>query len=221
MSDFFFAIPLAPARDRRQWETVSRLLSHTLRSVLGQTDQDLRVVIAGHERPEIEELQDLRVTFLSSPEPKLERTMQDRERKRWIAMQHIRSRGGGYVMMLDADDLVHRGLVEFIRRDRHPHGYLVERGFMENVATGALSPLPGPRGRPLHQVCGSCAVLHLTPDDIGDGPGSGSFFDNFHEHRRWKQTAARLGRPLATIPFPSVVYRLTPGPTIRSSKEDG
>src|SRR5688572_2871997 len=131
VTPFFFSIPLAPKRDERSWRRISSLLADTLASLQQQTDGDWQAVIAGNEKPDIAEFDDPRVMFISvetrMPGAYSEK-IADQNTKRAAAFEHIRRAGGGYVMMLDADDLVHRELVAFVRKDGNPFGYVFDQG---------------------------------------------------------------------------------------------
>lgn len=212
MTNVFFSIPLAPKTNEEAWAGISSKVSDTLCSVLAQTDPNIEVVISGHEKPDIPEMLDARVTFIECTFPKPqahEETMRDKSRKKKSNIREIKARGGGYVMMLDADDLVHKGLAEHFREAGAPHGYIIEQGYMEDTATGVLAPLPGARPGPFHRYCGSCAAFFLTPEDIGltEDEHKASYYGRFNAHGKWQETAAIAGRPLQPIPFPAAVYR--------------
>ncbi len=55
----------------------------------------------------------------------------------------VRKLGGGYVMMLDADDLVSNRLVEYVLNDKDPHGYIVEVGYAYDWKANLIAPIPG------------------------------------------------------------------------------
>jgi hypothetical protein len=58
-----FGIPLMSRRVARNWLSIENLLATTLRSVFNQTGVSIRIIIACHERPEIVEARDGRVTI--------------------------------------------------------------------------------------------------------------------------------------------------------------
>ncbi|WHY78269.1 hypothetical protein QNH20_03635 [Neobacillus sp. WH10] len=60
-----FGISLKSKKVSRNWTTVQNNLSRTLRTILNNTDQNFRIIIAGHEKPNIEEINHERVTWLS------------------------------------------------------------------------------------------------------------------------------------------------------------
>jgi hypothetical protein len=214
---FYFSIPFAPKTNDRSWRRASRLLADTIASLQQQSDGDWQAIVAGHDRPDVAELSDPRVTFITVDTPKPEghtARVADAGNKREATLQRIRGAGGGYVMMLDADDLVHRELVAFVRQDQHPHGYIIDKGYVEHYPTGSLRSLPPPGGfPPFHRVCGSSMIFRLTPDDIGAaGHATRSILDRFGpEHVHWAAIAAALDRPLAPVPFPAAIYRFNSG----------
>jgi hypothetical protein len=222
VTPFFFSIPLAPKRDERSWRRISSLLADTLASLQQQTDGDWQAVIAGNEKPDIAEFDDPRVMFISvetrMPGAYNEK-IADQHAKRAAAFEHIRRAGGGYVMMLDADDLVHRELVAFVRKDGNPFGYVFDQGYVENYPTGSLEAVPMRDGTRFHRICGSCAVFRLTPEDIGQpGHAVRSYMDRLGPHPSWALVSSALDRPLSPVPFPAAIYRFNTGAQISKSR---
>jgi hypothetical protein len=218
----FFSIPLAAKRDEAGWEIACRLLRHTLGSILGQTDPEFEIVITGHDRPPIEELDDTRVSFLHAPfAPPRDQSafLADKGRKRRHNARHIRARGGGYIVFMDADDLVSRHLVKYIRAFGHPHGYIFKRGYVLDYQSGAIGPIPGARQGAFDQYCGSCAAIHFSPQEIGvtDAVQRLSLYGQFRNHTKWEEIAARIGRPLHPVPFPVAIYVLNTSQNISAA----
>ncbi len=59
-----FAISVKSKKTSRNWLRVQNNLASTLRSILHNTDQNYRILIAGHNKPNIEEMKSDRVTWL-------------------------------------------------------------------------------------------------------------------------------------------------------------
>ena len=114
-----FGISLKSKKVSRNWNIVQTNLSRTLRSILNNTDQNFRIIIAGHEKPNIEEMNHDRVTWLSvsfSRPRYISQYSIDKFRKRRVIGAYLRKIGfSGYFMPLDADDWIHYRFVEFIR----------------------------------------------------------------------------------------------------------
>lgn len=60
-----------------------------------------------------------------------------------------------YVMFVDADDLVNRGIARLCEEDRHPNGWLIDRGYRMDETT----PWIAYRRRRFNQECGSSYIL--------------------------------------------------------------
>ena len=60
---FTFGIELTARGNAHDWSLVESLLDLTLTSVRAQTDQDFRIIVAGHDRPRLR-LHDPRLSFL-------------------------------------------------------------------------------------------------------------------------------------------------------------
>ena len=179
--------------------------------MLNQSDPRFSVVICGHERPALAELDDPRVLFVESDQgpPKNPSSFRgDKMRKRRIAGSVLRERGGGYFFPLDADDLVHRDVVAHALRDDNRRGYLIEKGYALDYANRALAPIPGAWSVSFDRSCGSSAAMFFEPEDL---PKTGDldadlYFNLFQSHAYWPLVAEEHGRRLEPLPFPGGVY---------------
>src|SRR5690242_13704199 len=138
MMNFVFGIPLRSRVTAQNWGHVCRLFDATLRSVFRQSDEDFRVIVACHEVPDVAALSDPRVVIAAAPFPppsSFPEQMIDEGKKRKLIGATLRGLGGGYLMLLDADDLVSNRLVGFARSDGHPNGYIMHEGFEYDSAS--------------------------------------------------------------------------------------
>ena len=126
----------------------------------------------------------------------------DSGRKKHRLSDMVRDRGGGYLMVLDADDWVDRDLVAAARATigEAEVGALVETGLALDFATLRAAPLPHPalEGLPFHRFCGSCGVVLVRPDagtEIRRDP-----FAVLRSHHRWVEVAEEHGAALARLP---------------------
>jgi hypothetical protein len=209
---FVFGISLASAQASNDWEKTKRLLGRTLQSVLGQTDGRFMVLICGHEFPDVPEMSDPRVTFFECdvPPPKdSSRFRRDKMRKRWLLGVALRELGGGYFFPLDADDLVHKNVVEYTLGNDNKRGYLVDKGYVLDEANGKLAWVQDVWDSDFNYVCGSSAVIHFEVNDLpswGDAGGTKVYFNQFESHAYWPNVARESGRPLQRLPFAAGVY---------------
>jgi hypothetical protein len=199
------------------WELTSKLLTGTLRSVLDQTNPAFRVVICGHERPDLPELDDPRIEFLCCSDPPPEqvgRLRGDKLRKRRIILAHLRSMDDCYLMPLDADDLVSKSLVDHVIRSQNPFGYIIERGLAFDYGRRAVAPVPGVWSASFDRVCGSCGIFRvrgeelptLSANEVGE---IATIIMGSHSY--WKIGMEEMGRPLSTIPFVGAAYVVNHG----------
>lgn len=200
---FMFGIPLLPRACARHWPRIEALLDLTLTSVLAQTDQDFRIIIAGHDRPQALP-DDARIAFVKAdwPAEAIRADNRDRGRKTHAINRMVREGGGGLLMFLDADDWVDVRLVEAARSMIGPDhiGGLIDTGFAADFQTLRAAPLPDPCvfAGAFHRVCGSSAVLQLRPGD--PDPFRGDPYRALHEHHRLVETAAAHGAELVRLP---------------------
>jgi len=212
MKQVFFSIPLASKMPSGQnWRLLEALLSRTLRSVLNQDDANFVALVCSHDRPDIPEMDEGRVVFLQSTVDRITEIKDgpaDKGRKRKQMYTEIAKRGGGYVVMLDGDDLVSSRLVSYMRRVDSPYGYTFRTGFALDHESGACAPIPGAWSKPFTQVCGSSAAIFMNPEDAKSINGAPPYMHLFRQHSLWEQVAMEAGRPLVRVPFPPVMYRV-------------
>ncbi|MEN8182665.1 MAG: glycosyltransferase [Myxococcota bacterium] len=208
----YFGIPLKPRRFSRNWEQVVANFHTTLRSVLNQSDPNFRVVVAcSDELPQGP--RDPRVEFIHvPPAPSVSEPGEwDRRWRVWSIGQYIRERGGGAVMMVDADDLVSCRIAAFANSHAEGDGYIARTGYELDDRTGRLRWAPR-----FWNLCGTCAVTRVWPDDIPD-----VFDRHFPEtvygtqHQHLRRRFQSWGRTLRWFPFPVAVYRVFTGDNLR------
>ncbi|MFW2830107.1 glycosyltransferase family 2 protein [Sphingomonas sp. ID0503] len=209
---FWFGISLISAQASKDWERTVAVFRNCLRAILAQDDPHFRVVVAGHERPEVPELNDPRVSFIVSdraPAAKPSEFRADKMWKRRLIFHRMRAGGGGYFMPVDADDLVSNRLVSYIRAQGVKPGFVIQKGYALDWTARRLAMVPGAWSVPFERVCGTSAVVLLDPEripmlhqtDVDDvvqallGP-----------HANWRLTAEEVGRPLEEIDWPAAVY---------------
>lgn len=216
-----FAIPFGARCVTLDWDRACASLVRTLQSVLNQSDSDIYVGICCHEIPNLPADIRNRVNTVQAdfPPPTVRSKYGDDKRRKKEKLAAILSEmGGGYFFGLDCDDLVCRDLVAYARAEGDLNGYLIETGYVLDEKANNLALIPGTPGtwlsRPLHQVCGSCAILHLSRSEL---PGGELFRRNeglylqMKQHGRYGVDAAAIGRPLHTVPFSALVYVLNTG----------
>jgi hypothetical protein len=206
---FIFAISFIPRAVCSNWERAQANLRRTIKSIRGMSRKDYRIVVACHEFPDLADLHGSDLELLLAPFPietDLMRRGADKIRKRRLIGSWLRERlgeDGAYVMFLDADDLVHRDLVDHILRDDNRRSYIAEAGYIFDATTGLLEQ----RRARFYTTCGSCFVCWFGRDDLPlSFEDADCLYSQFDLHREFKEMAARLGRPSEPFPFPAVVY---------------
>lgn len=202
---FFFGIPLIARAVTPDWPVVEHLLGLTLRSLLAQSDSDVRVLLAAQDMPEpwLALGDDPRFTLLSAdwdPEPPTAAN-DDGGRKKWLIKQRVRDEGGGLLMFLDADDWVASDLVRLARAAIGPGtvGAIISAGYAIDYQSGRTLPFPigGGFDEQFHQLCGSSTVARVVPE--AEDPLHLDPHAVLGSHHEWTQAAARRGVALAQL----------------------
>ena len=201
---FHFGIALTPRVAAGNWAVVEALLDLTLASVLAQTDADFRVVLMGHDRPRTAMDGDPRLTYVAADWPVRDTGPHndDSGRKKHAINDLVLARGGGLLMLLDADDWVGRHTVAVARAAIGPDhvGGLSARGAIIDFQTLRAAPLPhgGVFPEPFHRLCGSSTVAMLRPGAVS--PIRRDPFAVLRSHHRWVEVAREHRASLADLP---------------------
>lgn len=195
------------------WESVCRILEKTLRSVCAQTDSNLRVFVVCHEIPQLAGFSDPRVEFLSVdfPAPDLSQKksrQEDKFKKLAVGLSRARDFNPDFLMLMDADDLVSRRLVEYAHAHPNANGWAFEKGYTYDAGSPWLF-----LRNDLYKVCGTSAVINARLVELPEDP-----VRDFEECviLRYGHTAIRgqldsRGTPLEPLPFPGAIYVLSHG----------
>jgi hypothetical protein len=208
-----FGIPLKATKSPAEWSALCRLLSDTIRSVYNQTDQSFRIIVACDRMPELDFATDDRLELLqiALPTPKdHDGGDNDAGAKRWEIARRFLLDGGGYLMFLDADDLVSNRLIAFVRKTRHDSGYVFEQGYGMDAASRKVLPIPQPgvTDRMFHQMCGSSIVVRFAPGDLSSSTEEQPRFNRLMRggHTTVAKAAEEEGRPMLSVPFRAAIY---------------
>lgn len=213
-----FAIPLVSRRRASDWGQVSGNLRRTLASLRAQSAPAWRAVVCGQDRPEGVAF-DETVQFLPFGGGD---KFYDKGDKRLAILDHaLGTLAGrdGYYAQFDADDVLHPEVVAHIVATDNESGYLIDRGYMADLAMRAVAPLkpaaPGedPEGdettRAFWQLCGSCVFARF---DFRTQPAHWRrLLRRLKSHKRMAEVMAQHGLPLAPVPFPAGIYTLNHG----------
>lgn len=160
-----FAISLKSKTAATDWNVVQKNLSNTLKSIIRNTDQNYRIIVAGHKKPNINELKHEKVTWLTvkfTPPTNPKGFTRDKMRKRRVIGTYLRKIGfSGYFMPLDADDWIHHRFVEYIRAQPFTPAFILDYGFFSNIRKNEIWLM-----KEFYKRCGSSAVFYFSSEDF-------------------------------------------------------
>lgn len=161
-----FAISLKSKVASLDWERVQMNLSNTLRSILSNTDQNFMIIVAGHEKPDIEEMNHEKVKWIKVNFPTPKNSSQytnDKYNKRIVIGSFLRDNGfSGYFAPIDADDWVHYRFVEYIRSQPVTRAFILNKGFVMNKGLNEIWK----RSENFFTGCGSCVAFYFDNKDL-------------------------------------------------------
>lgn len=217
----FFCISLKSQANSLDWPKVCEHLDRTLNSIYASTSND-HVIIAGHEKPNIEAIQSPYVTFLEAPfEPpsaKGKGRPFDKARKRRLAGAWVRKHIRQQVRLafIDADDLVANTLVEFAKQSAPETSIIIDAGYRLDLQNGDLERID----TRFYRHCGSCFLPVFSRDELPQRwEDESTLFSNFGPHPNLVNRMNELGRPLVKISEPSVVYLMNHTDSLEYAKK--
>jgi len=218
----YFGIPVAPLRYSRSPERACALLRETVASVLAQEDPNFRLLIAAESN--------LDVTFES---PVVERIDVDADaalphgewdkRLRVTAIgAEVRARGGGWLMFVDADDLISRRVSAFVNAHQYDADVFVARtGWEHDDRNGRIRLAPR-----FWNLCGTSMAIRYEPPElptVASAAKAEGHVLGASNHSFWLERARAAGKRIGYFPFPAAAYRIEHGEnlTLRRSFRHG
>lgn len=211
----YFLIPLRSKRSSNNWVSVEKLFNNTLASVFNQKDPDFKVIVACHEKPELESNYDDRLEFISAsfkPPVETSQHLTDKYYKKRMLVCRAQQLGAKYVMFVDADDYVSNKISGWIKGRNHPSGWFIKTGYEYNIRKGTIRVTPN-----FNHICGTSAILNISeliePVDTNftNYVRKDEYLFDFG-HNEWHDILNLQKRPnLEIIPFKGAIYVLNTG----------
>ncbi|MCW2517075.1 MAG: hypothetical protein JWR11_6117 [Mycobacterium sp.] len=205
---------------------VESLLRDTLASITRQTCDDYVVIVVGNRRPEYSlpprthfvEVDYAAPSSMRGARTGLAPSIWDKGTKTGAGLIAARDLGADDVMLVDADDFVHRGIAEFVRDHRGHPGWFVKRGLMYSQRRNSYA-----LRRNLFRICGTSFIVPLSAFDVpadltvaAPQQVIADVFDDYLEdvlgnHRYSLEWWEARGRTLDPLPFTAAVYHVDTG----------
>lgn len=216
-----FLIALKAKQVARDWSYTCSLLNRTLASIYNQVNPDFKVLLVCHDKPDVKvEHPSLILYQVDFPIPNktYEEMLLDRDLKELIGRQVAKNFNPDYIMVVDADDCLHRRIAEVLNQELTKpivaDGFLVDSGYIYYEKTKRFVPRAG-----FYQFCGSTLALRT---ELYDTPDSSSYesllnFYNkglFHSHGLLVNYWQSRGKVIKPFPFRGCIYvrpNLDPG----------
>lgn len=212
----YFCITLRPKIASNDWLSTCKLLQCTLNSILSQTDDSYQILIAGHEVPDIPELKNPKVEFIKclyEPFSSKNLRRKDKSIKKKILASHVRKKGGGFIMPVDADDLISSHLVSAILKKSNYSWFVVDKGYVIDEGKKLIFEFPRVGSRPFYETCGTCAIFYMEKEDlpIVDDHGklkgnSNCLYAKIKSHHTWFGVLTPIIGLPGKLDFPAVAY---------------
>ena len=217
-----FIIPLKSRAVSKDWEIVQRLCQRSVRSVLQQTLDKFRLILVCTDRLDID-LSHPAITVVREdfpiPDSRPESRMDDKGLKVRRGLVEAGKSGAAHVMIVDADDCIHRQLAEWVHKHDIRQSWTIDQGYWYEEGSPIIRLI-----KDFDRICGTSFVARLESGDFPvdmEAP-RGSYFDYLIDgHVKAADYLRGHGRPVASLPFPGSVYVKETGENYTGKKGPG
>lgn len=201
-----FVLALQSPQASRDWPHVSRLCARTLRSICAQTCPDFRVFLVCNQRPAMDFTHPA-LTIIEENFPLPSGEPGTRMADKWLKIKRglvaARPFAPAHVMIMDADDCVHRDLAALSVSAPDAAGWIFEQSYLHDEGSRWVYRLAD-----FHRRCGTSAIVRVTAADLPADPAEprDPYFILMHGHSVIADFLRERGSPLARLPFFGAIY---------------
>jgi hypothetical protein len=164
-----FIIPVKSATISPKWDRFIKLFERCVRSVCQQTDQNFKVVVVCHEKPNIAfhhpNVYYHQVDF-APPELDIEKGIKlttspkeaDKAKKILAGIEFGKQFNKLYTMVVDADDCIHNQIVSFVTKNAQEPGWYFNSGYI--YKEGSL--LIYKKMKAFNGLCGTSIIVQTS-----------------------------------------------------------
>jgi hypothetical protein len=206
-----FIVPLQSPQVSANWGMASVLCERTLRSICQQTSDNFRVFLVCNTAPSLN-FSHPALTIIEDefpiPAPNSADRMYDKHEKLKRGLIAAREMAPCPVMLADADDVVHRRLVEWCEQYPQSPGWYVPDGYIYTAGSPWLYKL-----RDFDQICGTSIIVDCKDSDFPKAMSDrkSDFFMVERGHFEFRNPDRIGGIKLQPLPFPGAIYVTSTG----------
>jgi len=191
---------------------VCRNLERTLENLSAQSDGNFSIIVVCNDIPSFlaRRRRRIEVVTIESRIQSLKQTMGDKIYKRRAAGAYLKAKGVKhcYFMAVDADDLVHRHLVRYVRATDNRAGYIITKGYILDVGNSKIAR----RDENFNGWCGTCAVFYFKARDLPSSTEDEQpYFSRLLRHGHYVEAAREAGHTLEPLDFHAAIYMVNHG----------
>jgi hypothetical protein len=205
-----FIIPLKSSKNDKDWDLTCKLLNQTLSSIEGQTTTDHHTFIVCNEMPKITANSD-KTSILSTDiciegEYTHKKGCLDKQQKVYYGLLKARELNPHYVMIVDADDLIHRDLLSYCHNQSGYDGFILNKGYVLPFGHKHMT-----KRNDFHLLSASSVIFSYNQDYFQNQNDVRSDFLNYHMTNtphdvNIENNFKKLGVKFRFVPFYAGIY---------------
>lgn len=174
-----FIIPLKSSKNDQNWGLTCKLLNQTLSSIEGQTTTDHYTFIVCNEKPTItantNKTSILSTDILIEGEYTHMKGCLDKQQKVYFGLSSAQNLNPGYVMIIDADDLIHRDLLSYCHNQSRYDGFILNKGYVLHFGQKHMI-----KRNDFHLLTASSVIFPYNQDYFQNHNDARSDFSNYY-----------------------------------------
>ena len=203
-----FIIPLKSKQVSQSWSRLSQLFTRCLQSVCNQTNPNFRVVVACHERPDIQFIHP-QIDYVEVDFPAPDRNSADfgevagsgdtdKAKKILAGLNFAKQFAPSHVMVVDADDCVSNQLAALVDNNSQCNGWYFKKGYVYEEGSKMLFL----NTKNFNQSCGTSIIIKYSLYSL---LFPSKYYYNHHDR------LLKNGVVLQELPFPGAIYIIKNG----------
>ncbi|WP_252107384.1 MULTISPECIES: hypothetical protein [unclassified Halomonas] len=196
------------------------MLETTVTTIQRSTSKLFHIVIAGHEMPDMKNVDWDSITFLQAPfaPPGSRGKGWDKLKKRRLAAawvkQHCLKRCR--LAFADADDLISASLIDDVSKIDPAVSVVIDAGYRLDARNGDMELIADEFSR----HCGSCFLPVFDKQELPDSwEDETTVFSSFDSHKEFYTTCQALDRAVMLLEVPSIIYLMNHEDSLEYAKK--
>jgi hypothetical protein len=137
----------------------------------------------------------------------------------FLGLLEARAVNPASVMLVDSDDLLHRGIVDYVVNNSDVHAFILNKGYRHSLDQRDLR-----KSWKFHNICGTSAIYPFPLAQVSENSKLDDYtsclLTRHHHPSSVDKTFKKLGIPFKYVPFYAAIYTRGYGGSLRDTSDE-